>query len=69
MKRTFNFNDDKSSKFWSIEVSGSEFTVHYGRIGTNGQTQTKSFGSNEECQKAADKLIKEKTGKGYIEEK
>ena len=69
MKRTFNFNDDKSAKFWSIETNGSEFTVNYGRIGTNGQTQTKSFGSDEECQKAADKLIKEKTGKGYIEEK
>ena len=69
MKRTFNFNDDKSSKFWSIESNGSEFTVNYGRIGTSGQTQTKSFGSDEECQKAVDKLIKEKTGKGYIEEK
>jgi hypothetical protein len=27
MKRTFEFHDDKSGKFWSIEKNGKEFTV------------------------------------------
>jgi predicted DNA-binding WGR domain protein len=27
--RTFQFSDAKSHKFWNIEVSGSDFTVHF----------------------------------------
>ncbi len=39
--RTFEFKDSKSNKFWNIELSGSSFTVTFGRIGTNGQAQAK----------------------------
>ena len=67
-KRTFLFNDDKSSKFWDIEINGSSFTVNYGKVGTGGQTQTKDFADDAACQKAAEKLIAEKTKKGYVEE-
>ena len=42
-------------------------TVRFGRIGTNGQTQTKTFGDADAAQKHADKLIEEKTEKGYVE--
>ncbi len=66
-KRYFEFVDDKSSKFWEIAVSDKEVTVRFGRIGTNGQTQTKTFGDAAAAQKHADKLIDEKTGKGYAE--
>ena len=65
--RTFTFSDAKSYKFWNIEVSGTSFTVTYGRVGANGQTQTKTFPIPEKTQAEADKLIKEKTGKGYVE--
>src|SRR5262249_30661000 len=65
--RTFQFSDAKSHKFWSIDVSGSSFTVTYGKVGTAGQTQTKSFATPEKAQAEADKLIREKTGKGYVE--
>jgi predicted DNA-binding WGR domain protein len=65
--RSFEFNDNKSSKFWTIEVSGNSYTVKYGKIGTNGQTASKEFDSDDACQKAADKVIKEKLGKGYVE--
>lgn len=65
--RTFQFSDAKSHKFWNIEVSGDSFTVTYGKVGTAGQTQTKSFATAEKAQAEADKLIREKTGKGYIE--
>nr|WP_198999799.1 ankyrin repeat domain-containing protein [Flavobacterium sp. ASV13] len=68
MKKTFTYTDDKSSKFWSIAISGKSFTVNYGKTGTNGQTQTKEFDTEEKCQKEADKLIAEKTKKGYVEE-
>jgi predicted DNA-binding WGR domain protein len=68
MKRTFVYTDEKSNKFWSIETSGTDFTVTYGKVGSDGQTSEKSFASNDECKKAADKLIAEKTKKGYIEQ-
>ncbi|MDI7215810.1 WGR domain-containing protein, partial [Leptospira santarosai] len=43
MKKYLTFKDDKSDKFWNIEVDGNSFTVTYGKTGTVGQTQTKSF--------------------------
>ncbi len=42
-------------------------TVRYGKIGTNGQTQTKTFADAAAVQKHAEKLISEKTDKGYVE--
>jgi predicted DNA-binding WGR domain protein len=68
-KRTFVYKDDKSDKFWSIEVSGTKFTVNYGKTGTAGQTQVKEFDSAAECKKAAEKKIAEKTKEGYTEGK
>jgi predicted DNA-binding WGR domain protein len=68
-KRTFVYKDAKSDKFWSIEVSGTKYTVNYGRTGTAGQTQVKEFDSAAECKKAAEKKIAEKTKEGYTEGK
>lgn len=65
--RTFQFSDAKSHKFWNIEVTGKSFTVTYGKVGTAGQTLTKSFAGNDRAQAEADKLINEKTKKGYVE--
>lgn len=67
MKRELVYMDAKSSKFWNIELTGSSYTVTYGRIGTAGQSLTKSFPSEEAARKDADKLIKEKLGKGYVD--
>jgi DNA ligase len=66
-KRRFEFVEDKSSKFWEVWVSGSDMTTHWGRIGTDGQTKTKTFASPDKAQAEADKLIAEKTAKGYVE--
>ncbi|WP_100747887.1 WGR domain-containing protein, partial [Leptospira ellisii] len=67
MKRQLVFKDDSSDKFWNIEVSGNSFTVQYGKAGTGGQTQTKSFENEEQCLKEAEKLVHEKLKKGYAE--
>jgi uncharacterized protein (TIGR02996 family) len=65
--RTFEFKDSKSNKFWNIELEGKSFTVTFGRIGTDGQTQTKDFPSEAAAKAARDKLVAEKLGKGYVE--
>ena len=67
MRRELIFMDAKSSKFWNIELDGSSHTVTYGRIGSKGQSSTKTFASDEAARKDAEKLIKEKTGKGYVD--
>lgn len=67
MKRELVYMDAKSSKFWNIELTGNSHTVTFGRIGTGGQTLTKSFPSEEAARKDMEKLIKEKLGKGYVD--
>lgn len=58
--------EGKSSKFWEVEVSGSDLTVRYGRIGTSGQRKSKTFADATAAKREMDKLVKEKTGKGYL---
>lgn len=67
MKRELVYMDAKSSKFWNIELTGNSYTVTYGRIGTDGQSLSKSFADEAAAQKDMDKLIKEKLGKGYVD--
>lgn len=66
-ERTFEFKDGTSNKFWAISVSGDSHTTRYGKIGSKGQSTTKAFATPEKAQADADKLIAEKTGKGYTE--
>jgi predicted DNA-binding WGR domain protein len=65
MAERFEFSEGTSNKFWTINLEGSSYSVHFGKIGTAGQVQTKSFGSAAEAKVAYDKLIAEKTKKGY----
>jgi uncharacterized protein (TIGR02996 family) len=65
--RTFIYGDERSHKFWSIELKGTSFVVTWGKVGTSGQSQTKSFPDESKAKKEHDKLIAEKTSKGYIE--
>lgn len=61
--RYFEYVGGNSAKFWEVSVSGCDVTVRYGRIGTNGQTSTKSFKDDEKANQHAEKLI----DKGYQE--
>ena len=66
-KRLFHFISGNSSKLWAIELKGKSFDVTFGRLGTSGTTQTKVFASEKIAQQNYDKLIAEKTAKGYSE--
>ncbi len=67
MKRRFEFVEGNSAKFWEISTSGADVTVTFGRLGTAGQSQTKTLADAEAAAKHTDKLIGEKTKKGYQE--
>ena len=66
MKR-FEFIDGGSKKFWEIGQNGCEMTVRFGRIGTNGQAQTKTFPDEARASRETQKLIGEKLKRGYKE--
>ncbi len=53
--------------YWQVGVSAREATVRYGRVGTDGQTQTKHFETSEQATRHAEKLIASKIKKGYAE--
>jgi predicted DNA-binding WGR domain protein len=65
--RRFEFVAGNSSKFWTIRLAGNSVVTEWGRIGSVGQTTSKSFDTSEKAQAEYDKLIREKTGKGYVE--
>jgi DNA ligase-1 len=66
-RRSFEFVEGKSSKFWEVWTSGHELTTRWGRIGTDGQTKTKAFATPAAARAEYDKLIAEKAAKGYRE--
>jgi DNA ligase-1 len=67
MTRHFELVEGKSAKFWEISTHGNDVTVRFGRIGTEGQTQTKTLADAEAANRHVEKLVGEKTKKGYVE--
>ncbi|MDI1428301.1 WGR and DUF4132 domain-containing protein [Polyangium sorediatum] len=65
--RRFEFVEGSSKKFWQIERDGSQLSIQWGKIGTAGQSQVKDFPSDPKAQAEHDKLVAEKTKKGYVE--
>tara|TARA_B100001758_G_C18395300_1_gene605517 strand:+ start:2022 stop:2231 length:210 start_codon:yes stop_codon:yes gene_type:complete len=68
MKKYFEFKNEVSNKFWEISQKGNLVKVVFGRIGIqNPQEQIKEFINEQEAKKFADKKIREKINKGYIQ--
>lgn len=64
--RYLEFRDQTSAKFWEVAIDDTILTVRFGRIGTAGQTQKKTFATAEEAEKNADILAQSKLRKGYV---
>ena len=70
MKKYYEYKDaaSNSSKFWEIAYKGKTVVVTYGRIGIKKPASNeKSFKSTEQAKAYAEKKIREKTNKGYVE--
>ena len=65
--RYFEFVEGSSSKFWEVSQSGKDMTTRWGRIGSAGQSKTKTFADERAAADAIALLIEEKTGDGYVE--
>jgi predicted DNA-binding WGR domain protein len=66
--KRYTCTEDGASKFWSVQVDGAQLIVKFGRIGTEGQTKNKTLASPAAAEAEAQKLIREKTSKGYVPE-
>ena len=65
--RYFEFVEGNSSKFWEVSHSGSTMTTRWGRIGSAGQSKTKTFADATAAANAIAALIEDKTDEGYVE--
>ena len=65
--RRFELQEGTSSQFWEIDQKGSSFTVCFGRLGAEGESETTDCGSADDARAEVAQLIREKTRKGYRE--
>lgn len=67
MKREFYYQDDRSNKFWTIELNNNEFVTAHGRVGATPRETHKQFDSSEAAEQEFEKQIASKLKKGYLE--
>lgn len=67
MKRYFTYTDEKTDKFWSIDIIGETITIVYGKGHTLGVTHTKKMESLAEAEREVEKMIRDKMRHGYRE--
>lgn len=65
--RRFECVEGGSSKFWELTLAAAEVRVRFGRLGTEGQTRSKSYPDAAAARREAEALVREKLGKGYRE--
>ena len=67
MRREFYYQDDRSNKFWTIELAGLVCITTHGRIGWQPREIRNEFPNAAAGQREAAKLVAEKLKKGYVE--
>ena len=65
MRPALEYRDAKPHKFWWIHAQGSDFAVNYGKAGSVGTYEVKSFDDASACLQAAQQLLMQKLKKGY----
>ena len=63
--QALRFHDDKSDKYWSVEMLGSDLAVRHGKTGSIGKVQLHEMESAADAQREATRLVASKTRKGY----
>ena len=65
--RYFEFVGGTSNKFWEVLQEGGGVTTRYGKIGTRGQSSTKTYDSPEKAAGETAKIVARKIKEGYVE--
>lgn len=63
----YELREGTSAKFWEIERDGTDVITRWGRIGTDGQSKTKGFPTEEKAEAELAKMTRLKVRKGYKE--
>ena len=58
-------HEGTANKFWRLKIDGCTTIVTYGRVGTDGQTDSKIHNNEDAAKKFATKIQLEKERKGY----
>ena len=71
MRLEYKNPNENAFKFWEIEIEAKKKVItKYGRIGIQNPAKTENkFTSEEAARKYAEKKIREKMNKGYLETK
>lgn len=67
MNAYLELSEGSEHKFYAVELHDMTITIRYGRIGTDGTSQTKVLPSPTEAQAFAEKKLGEKRKKGYAD--
>lgn len=62
----FELIEGTSCKFWEVSLHGTQLIVHWGRIGTRGQSKVYDFQGVAEAEVQQGKLIRQKLAGGYV---
>ncbi|MEY3175714.1 MAG: hypothetical protein RLZZ436_3628 [Planctomycetota bacterium] len=62
----FELIEGTSCKFWEVSLHGTQLIVHWGRIGTRGQSKVYDFPDAAEAEVQQGKLIRQKLAGGYV---
>lgn len=58
--------DDKGSKFWEVAQQDQKLLIRFGKTGSRGQTQIRSFADKYKATTEKEKMIAEKLSNGYL---
>jgi len=64
--RRLHYREGSSDKFWEAATDGNKLVVRWGRTGSKGQIQLKTFPDGEAARAEMEKLMLEKQGSGYV---
>ena|SRR3990167_2989081 len=66
--RRFEGKEEKNEKFWEIFKGEKEYTIRWGKMDSDGNSQTKQFASEKEAVEEYNKVVADKLEKGYKED-
>jgi predicted DNA-binding WGR domain protein len=61
--------ENNSHKFWEAFVEENNLVITYGKVNTKGQKIIKPFDTKEQAETEKQKLVRQKLGKGYKEDR
>lgn len=67
MLRVLLLPDSQTGRFWRIETLESELMLNWGRVGSSGRYELKTFDSPASCEAEAERLTQAKLAAGYQE--